>query len=154
GTQAAAANRRAVLEEEHRPVLEAVRLLGRDLARQARRGAGTVERSADQATDGGVAPQRHGELEVAGGPGAEAEPRRGQEGSRPHRNLTSASALGTKLASSTYSCVVWKPAPRGPSASIDGTPIDDSVLASEPPPTTPISDAASPDARAQAAYPS
>ena len=33
-----------------------------------------------------------------------------------------------------------------------GPPIDDSVLASEPPPTMPISDAASPDASAQAAY--
>ena len=50
------------------------------------------------------------------------------------------------------SSTVWKPLPRGPSPSMDGIPMDDEVLASEPPPTSAASPWPSPEACAQVPY--
>src|SRR5205807_924345 len=65
---------------------------------------------------------------------------------------SNASALGANVWISTYSLVVWKPAPRGPRPSIAGTPSGATVLASLPPPSNAASPSPRPASRAHAAY--
>lgn len=65
------------------------------------------------------------------------------------RNLTRARVRWARVGSSMYSSWVWKPLPRGPSASMAGTPTALTVLASEPPPWSGASPPARPSARAQ-----
>src|SRR5262249_26969968 len=55
---------------------------------------------------------------------------------RPAMKVAIARALGTRVATSMSSSLVWNPDPRGPIPSMDGIPIAAVVLASEPPPTS------------------
>jgi len=95
GPEARAADVGPVLSLEDRPVRQAVLVLRRDLAGEAREDVGARGRSmrVDEARDGGVAPQAERQIGVVRRPGPEAEASRGEKiGLCDHRALPVAGA--------------------------------------------------------------